>query len=200
MTATTTARLQWRAVDIVVAAVLGVATGLIFWVWNSIGYAGYEALNTLTPGFGGLATGLWYLGGPLGMLVIRKPGAAIFVELLAAAVSAGLGNQWGLPTLASGVAQGLGAEIVFALVAYRAFNAAITVLSGALAGAAAWLNELVVFGNAAKGTTFNAIYLVANVLSGALLAGVVALILVRLLAATGALDRFAAGRARLKEI
>ena len=40
---------SWRVVDIVTAAVLGVACGLLFWVWNSIGYAGFKALDTLTP-------------------------------------------------------------------------------------------------------------------------------------------------------
>ena len=45
---------RWRVVDIITAAVLGVATGLIFWVWNG-------------------------LGGVLGGLIIRKPGAAIMV-------------------------------------------------------------------------------------------------------------------------
>ena len=36
---------SWRVVDIVTAAVLGVACGLLFWVWNSIGYAGFKALD-----------------------------------------------------------------------------------------------------------------------------------------------------------
>ena len=30
---------RWRVVDIITAAVLGVATGLIFWVWNGLGGA-----------------------------------------------------------------------------------------------------------------------------------------------------------------
>lgn len=30
---------SWRVIDIVIASVLGVACGLIFIVWNSIGYA-----------------------------------------------------------------------------------------------------------------------------------------------------------------
>ena len=50
-------RFRWRVVDIVVAAVLGVATGLLFVVWNGIGYAWFEGLQALTPGFGGLAVG-----------------------------------------------------------------------------------------------------------------------------------------------
>ena len=79
----------WRVVDIVVAAVLGVAIGLVFLVWNSIGGAWFGAMDGVTPGLGGLAVGIWLLGGVVGGLVIRKPGAALLVEVIAAAVSAG---------------------------------------------------------------------------------------------------------------
>ena len=57
---------SWRVIDIVTAAVLGVACGLLFWVWNSIGYAGYKALDTLTPG---LAAWLWVSGSSAACLV-----------------------------------------------------------------------------------------------------------------------------------
>ena len=76
--------LAWRVIDIIIAAVFAVAIGLIFWVWNSVGYAWYTAANAITPGLGGIATGMWLLGGVVGGLVIRKPGAAIFVEVVAA--------------------------------------------------------------------------------------------------------------------
>ena len=79
--------LRWRTIDIVVAAVLAVATGLIFLLWNFIGGAAYTALEAFTPGISGLVTGIWLLGGVLGGLIIRKPGAAIFVEVIAATVS-----------------------------------------------------------------------------------------------------------------
>lgn len=185
---------KWRVVDIVVAAVLGVACGLIFWVWNSIGYAWYSAADALTPGFGGVATGVWFLGGVLGGLIIRKPGAAVFVEVIAALVSALIGNQWGIETLFSGLAQGLGAELVLLAFAYRRFGPGVAMLAGAAAGVGAWLLELVISANYAKGVVFNVIYLVTCSLSGIVLAGLLAFVLVRALAATGALDRFAAGR------
>ena len=187
------ARRGWRVVDIVVAAVLGVACGLIFWVWNGPGYAWYEAMNALTPGLGGLAQGIWLIGGPLGGLIIRRPGAAIFVELVAAAVSALLGNAWGMSTLLFGVAQGLGAEIALLIFLYRRFGLPVSVLAGALAGAASWASELLT-GNMAKGVEFNTVYLICDVISGAVLAGVLAWLLTRALARTGVLNRFASGR------
>ncbi|MCS4489906.1 ECF transporter S component [Corynebacterium sp. ES2794-CONJ1] len=188
--------LNWRVIDIVIAAVLGVATGLIFWVWNSIGYAWYEAANALTPGFGGISVGIWLMGGVLGGLIIRKPGAAIFVEVLAACVSAGLGNQWGIETVYSGLAQGIGAELIFAAFVYKRFGLGVAALSGIGAAVGAFILELFLSGNLAKTFEFNLIYLASMSVSGAILAGVLSFYLVKALAATGALDRFAAGRER----
>ena len=189
-------RLQWRVIDIVTAAVLGVACGLIFWLWNSVGYAGFTAMDTLTPGLGGLFNGVWFIGGVIGGLVIRKPGAAIFVEVLAASVSAALGSQWGIETIYSGLAQGLGAELVFAAFAYRRFGAGVCVLSGMGAGIGAFILELFAAANLAMSLAFNMIYLVCTLISGAVLAGVLGWLLVRALAQTGALDRFGPGRER----
>lgn len=186
-------RPRWRVVDIVTAAVLGVAVGLIFWVWNFVGGLWFTAADAATPGLGGVAVGVWLLGGVVGGLVIRKPGAALLVEVIAAAVSAVIGNAWGISTLYSGIAQGLGAELVFALFAYRRWGFLPAVLAGSGAGVGAWVLEFFL-GNSEKDPTFNTIYLVTLIISGAVLAGLLGWALVRALATTGALDRFASGR------
>lgn len=190
---TTTRTYGWRVVDIVVAAVLGVATGIIFVGWNFVGGAGYEVFNAVTPGLGGLAVGIWLLGGVLGGLVIRKPGAALAVELLAALVSAAIGNQWGITTLYSGIAQGLGAELIFLVFAYRRWGLVIAALAGAGAGVGAWVLEFVM-GNIAKSAGYNITYLICLIVSGAVLAGGVGWLLAKALATSGALSRFESGR------
>lgn len=193
-------RHSWRVIDIVTAAVLGIACGLIFWVWNLIGYAGFTALDTLTPGFGGLVVGTWLLGGVLGGLIIRKPGAAVLVELIAAIVSAVLGNQWGITTLYSGIAQGLGAELIFAAFAYRRFTLPVAALAGAGAGIAAVVLELFTSANLARSLEFNLIYLACVVVSGIVLAGILGHVVVRALARTGVLDRFGPGREQRNKV
>lgn len=186
--------LYWRVVDIVVASVLGVACGVVFLAWNTVGYAWFEAMDALTPGLGGIATGIWLIGGVVGGLIIRKPGAALYVELLAAIVSAVLGSQWGISTLYSGIAQGIGVEIVLAIFLYRRFGLGIAMLGGMAAGWGAFVLELFTSGNLGKTLQFNIIYLVTLSISGAILAGAVGYFVVKALAKTGALDRFAVGR------
>ena len=196
----TTDRFRWRVVDIVVAAVLGVAIGLLFWGWNTVGGLWFTAMDGLTPGLGGIAVGIWLIGGVIGGLVIRKPGAALLVELIAAIVSALIGNVWGVTTIFSGLAQGLGAELIFLAFLYLRFTLPVAMLAGLGAGVGAWVLELFLTPNLAKSVEFNLIYLGTLAVSGALLAGLVGWLLVRAHAATGALSRFAAGREARRDV
>ncbi|WP_159500644.1 ECF transporter S component [Microbacterium sp. 18062] len=192
--ARTRVSLRWRVVDIVVASVIGVASGLIFLLWN-IGYLGPKALlDPLLPGLQGLLDGPWLFAGVLGALIIRKPGAAIYTEVLAAVVSALVGNQWGgFLTLEAGFVQGLGAELIFLLFFYRRFTLPVAALAGAGAALAGGINNLVLW-FAGADTLFVVVYLISTVVSGVVLAGILSWLLARGLAATGALDRFAIGR------
>ncbi|WP_345800678.1 ECF transporter S component [Microbacterium sp. AZCO] len=192
--ATASRRLRWRVVDIVVASVIGVASGLIFLFWN-IGYLGPSALlQPLLPGLQGLLDGPWLFAGVLGALIIRKPGAALYVETLAAVVSALVGNQWGgFLTLEAGLVQGIGAEIVFLIFAYRVWTLPVAMLAGAGAAIAGGINNLVLW-YAGSNTSFTITYLISTTVSGAVIAGLLPWLVTRGLAATGALARFASGR------
>lgn len=186
-------RWRWRVVDIVVASVIGVALGVVFFVWG-FAYTGLDApLKALLPGVGAFTEGVWLVGAVLGGLLIRKPGAAIYVELLAAVVEALIGGQWGLLTLVSGLVQGLGAEVVLALFGYRIFRLPVAWLAGAGAGAGLAVFELNAY-YAGSGSLFATVFTLSAILGGAVLAGTLSWLAVRALAGTGALSRFAAGR------
>lgn len=186
--------LRWRVVDIVVASVLAVAAGLVFVFWNVASNPISTPLQALLPGLQALAGGGWLFAGVLTALVIRKPGAALYGEVVAATVSALVGNQWGVLTIESGLVQGLGAELVFAVFLYRRWNLPVAVLAGAAAGLALAVNDLILW-YPGSATAFAAIYTVSAVVSGALIAGVLSWFVVRGLAKTGALSRFDSGRA-----
>lgn len=184
---------RWRVVDIVVASVIAVACAVIFLLWN----VGYEIPSTfltpLLPGVQGLLAGPWLIAGVLGGLIIRKPGAALYTELVAAIISALVGNAWGPLTIVSGLVQGLGAELIFLLFLYGVWRLPVAMLAGAGAGLACGINDRILW-YAGADTLFTTIYIVSTTISGAVIAGLGAWLIARGLAATGALSRFAAGR------
>ena len=193
VTGRTSLNLRWRVVDIVVASVIGVAAGLVFFAWNQL-YAPVSApLQVVLPGLQSLVYGVWVIGGVVGGLVIRKPGAAILVELLAAIVSTGLGAQGGFLTLESGIVQGLGAELVFLAFLYRSWRLPVAILAGAASGLAMAGNDLILY-YAGADAWFALVYTVSAVISGAVIAGAGGWLVVRALARTGVLTRFEAGR------
>ena len=187
-------RLRWRVVDIVVASVIGVAVGVVFWAWGVVWGPISAPIEALLPGLQAAPAALWLVAGVLGALVIRKPGAALYTELVAAIVSALIGSQWGgLLTIEAGLVQGLGAELVFAIFLYRNWRLPVVLLAGAGAGLAMAVNDLVLW-YAGAAPTFAVVYTISAVVGGALIAGGLSWLAVRGLARAGALDRFAAGR------
>lgn len=187
------ARLRWRVVDIVVASVIGVASGVVFWLWGQA-WTPLSSLLAFTPGLEGLLAGGWLFAGVLGGLIIRKPGAALYTEVVAAVVSMAVGTQWGFLTLVWGLVQGAAAELGFALFAYANYRLIAALVSGALAGLAVAALDTSFSSIAAYDVGPRAVYFGAAVVSGILIAGLVSWLVARALAATGALDRFAAGR------
>lgn len=184
---------RWRVVDIVTAGVLGVVSGFLFFAWNLM-YAPLTApLEAVLPGMQSLLYGVWLIAAVLGALIIRKPGAAIFTEVVAASVSALLGASWGILTLESGIVQGFGAELVFLLLLYRNWSLFAAILAGATSGLAMAISDLIIWYPGAA-LSYVAIYTIAAIVSGGVIAGLGSWLLARGLAKTGALSRFAIGR------
>jgi energy-coupling factor transport system permease protein len=182
---------SWRTVDIVVAAVIAVAFGVVFWAWNLV-WAATGPVFVALPAAQYLIYGVWLIPAVLGALVIRKPGAALFTELVAAIVSALLGSQWGLDTLVSGVIQGGAAEIVFALSGYRTWTALVAILAGVATALAAWIHDMLLYYPEA-GIAAWMVFLAFMVVSAAAIAGYGSWLLMRALAQAGALGAFPSG-------
>ncbi len=184
---------RWRVVDLVTATAIAAASGLVFWMWDFICTAPLKLFGAVTPGFEGILNAFWLFAGPLAAIIIRKPGAALYAETVAAMLELLLGNQWGAGgSLVVGIMQGVGAELGFALLAYRVWNLASTMLSGALAGLGCGIYYWIT--NPGWGVLRASVYLATSVVSGALIAGGLSWVLYRMLMKTGALDHFASGR------
>ena len=180
---------RWRTVDIVVVALLAVAIGVVFWAWGTYVWAWGSFLGPQTES---LLTGVWLLPAVVCPLIVRKPGAALYGELVAAVVSALLGSYWGLDTLVSGLLQGAGAEIVFLLTMYRAWNPAVAILAAAGAGIGEAIHDLIV---SYPGIDYagRAVIGAAEIISAVAIVGIGGWLLVRALRDTGALQTFPSG-------
>lgn len=180
--------------DIVLMVVLGVVFGFLYWAlvqaWNGLavlmGPAGDLAQHVLLGG--------WLLVAPVAVAIIRRPGVGILAEVIASVVEVVfLGSPVGPLLVVAALLQGLGSEIPFALGRYRRFGWGRFAASGLL-------GATLVFGWSAfrfgwYGQDVLVLRLVLQAVSGVVLGGLLAKVVVDALHRTGVLDGFAIGRA-----
>ncbi len=187
-TSLTSPETRWRTRDIVVTAVIAVAFGVVFWAWDTV-------WNVAAPLFGAfkpleyVISGVWLMPAVIAALIVRKPGAALFAELVAAIVSALLGNFWGMDVVLSGFVQGMGAELVFAFTLYRSFGLPVALIAGGIAGVGEALHDLPVY-YPTNALPFQASVAVLEVASGVVIAGFGGWLLVRAIRQAGVLEGF----------
>jgi len=183
---------RWRTVDIVVASVVAVTGGVVFWAWDQLWTTTSAAFSVFPPAHAVLY-GIWLAPGVVGGLIIRKPGAALYTELVASLVEALLGNAWGISVVAYGLAQGLAPELIFAAFGYRWWRLPVSATAAAAAGLAAAVLDLF-FYYPTWHMSWKLSYVSIVMVSSMVIAGLGGLYLVRALARTGVLQPFASGR------
>ncbi|MDP4015430.1 MAG: ECF transporter S component [Candidatus Nanopelagicales bacterium] len=184
---------RWRVVDLVSVAVIGSTFGVVYWAWNQLWLVS-TPLFVAYPPTQALLYGVWMLPQVIAALVVRRPGAAVFGSMSAVVISAFLGNVFGLTVLIYGLAQGLAAEIVFAVFGYRVWNRLTAGIATALAAVAGTTLD-VTFYFPFWTEAWKQAYVSAGCLSGLVLGTVLAPWIVRRLASAGALDAMPSGRA-----
>ncbi|GAB3076440.1 ECF transporter S component [Pedococcus soli] len=183
----------WRTVDLLTVAFLGAAFGIAYWGWG-LAYGGpADLLGKAFPPLQGVTAAPWLMAGVVGGLVIRRPGAALLCEVIAALVSMLPGTQWGASTLVSGILQGAGAEIAFLLLGYGAFGLGAAALAGALSAPLEAVYEWQVYWTD-WGMDYKLLYGAILTVSGAVIAGGLGWLLTRALAKAGALGAFPVGQ------
>ncbi len=189
---------DWTTRELVVAAVLAVAVGVVFWGWGLLWSSVFQVIPF--P-FSYAFIGVWMIGGLLVPYVIRRPGAALMGELVAAFVSMALGNQWGILTMASGLVQGAGAELVFAGFRWKRFDRSTLYGAAAVAGAFSILLDTFLY-SYYRTYTWGSILVAAvlAVISSVVLGGVVSQLLGDALARTGVLSGLAISKGKVRRI
>jgi energy-coupling factor transport system permease protein len=186
-------RRSWALKDLVLVVVLGVVFGFAYWAlvqaWNGLsilmGPAGDLAQHVLLGG--------WLLVAPIAVAIVRRPFAGVLAEVLASVVEfVFLGSPVGPLLVVAALIQGVGSELPFALTRYRRFGWTVFAVSG-LVGAG-----LVFFWSAFRsgwyGQDILALRFAMQAVSGIVLGGLLARVVVTALARTGVVDNFAIGR------
>lgn len=182
---------QYTTRDIVIIAVIAAIAGVIN---TGTGNLWYLANSSLGPLGGAVLQGAFMWAYILVMWLVRKPGAAIFLGLIETAVEVLLGNASGIGTLGWGLTQGLGVEIVMAMSGYQNYTIWAALAAGASASQFGTTWTAILFGW--DPATANDVWLAIpiNLISGAVLSGLLGFYLSRALARTG-LIRSAASHA-----
>ncbi|HBU11474.1 MAG TPA: hypothetical protein DEB31_01690 [Clostridiales bacterium] len=187
---------KWQLKDIIMVAVLGLVFAVVY---LAILYAGVGVTAALTPF--GLAPfgyeifyGIWFMGATLAGFIIQKPGVAVVTEFLAAFLEFCMGNMGGPLVLISGLVQGAGSEVGFALFRYRKYNMASMCVSGLMAAVFSFAWGFVQNAYAAITPGMLAAMLAVRVASALLFAGVISKLAGQGLAKTGVLKSYALGQ------
>lgn len=123
----------WKLKDVLLIAICAVLFGVIY---LGCTYVGGILYGILTPfGMASLGYepfyGIYFMAGAFGVYVMRKPGAGLIAELLAAVLECLFGNYFGPIIILSGLVQGLGFELLVALKRYKKFDR-LTMIQGAV--------------------------------------------------------------------
>lgn len=183
---------MWKLRDVVVAVILALVCGLIFRLWDGV----YTILNIgWVPGQA-LINGVWFLAGMLIPYVVRRPGAAIIAELIASMLELVLAGNWGWGSVLSGLLQGFGAEIGFMVFAWKRYDAWAMMLAGVLSALGFFPQWLIGYQGLSypAGQIFG--YGIFNLISGAVLGGLLAKWIGDALYRTGVLRNFEIGKQR----
>jgi len=188
--------MNWKMKEVVLTVILSVACGVIYLGWSTL----YIPISAITGPVGaGFMFGIWVIASPIVAYIIRKPGAAFIAEVAAAAVELLTGSHFGLSALLVGIFQGIGAEIAFALFRYKRYNVFTLMLSGALAAILGMVYNLLANGFGFYTTEVFFMTLGIHIISGIILGGWLAKVVVDALAKTGVLDQYEVMKAKRKK-
>lgn len=168
--------------DIVIVAVIAAIAGVVN---TGTGNVWYLANSSLGPLGGALLQGAFMWAYVLAMWLVRKPGAALAVGVIEAAVEILLGNAAGVGTLGWGITQGLAIEVVMAICNYRSYGFWTAVLAGAASSQFGTLWTATLFGWDPSFARDVWLAIPINLVSGAVLSGIIGYLLARAIARTG---------------
>ena len=120
----------WTTRETVVVAVSSVVFGMIYLAWVQLWLLAQGLIGPIAMD---IVFGLWFAGSTFNAYVVRKPGVAFATAMIAVITQLLAGNPAGLILLITGLVQGAGSEIPFALTRWRRYSWFVLLTSGGAA-------------------------------------------------------------------
>jgi energy-coupling factor transport system permease protein len=177
--------------EIVLTLVLAVALGVAFWGWTFV----YDVAKPFlkVAGLSYLVAGFWLISGILVPFIVRKPGVALIASIMAAFIESLL-THWGLMSVLWGVVQGLGAEIIFFIFAYRRWNLPVLLLASVLSAIFSYALDFYLYDYGNLALSFNVLQISSYIISALIFAGVLSFLMCKRLKRMGILDQYLIGK------
>ena len=184
---------RWSLREILVVAVLGAVFGVLYIGWVQVWLIAQAIFGPVTMD---VVMGFWFIVSIIAAAIIRKPGAALLSELLAAVVQILMGSPAGLLLLLTGLVQGAGAEAVFAATRWKNYRLPVLMAAGVGAAVFSFIYTWIRFDYGALAPGLLVAMFVLRCLSGALLGGLAGHFITEALYRTGVLSGLAIDRDR----
>ena len=193
MTASEPTSFVWTQREILIVAVLGAVFAVLYLGWVQVWLIAQAFLGPVTMD---VVMGFWFIVSIIAAAIIRKPGAALFSEMLAAGIQILLGSPAGLILLLTGFVQGAGAEAVFAATRWKRYTLPVLIAAGVGAAVFSFIYTWIRFNYGALAPGLLVLMFTLRCLSGALLAGILGHLIVEALYKTGVLSGLPIDHAR----
>jgi energy-coupling factor transport system permease protein len=175
----------WTLREILIVTVLGAVFGVLYLGWVQVWLIAQAIFGPVTMD---VVMGFWFIVSIIAAAIIRKPGAALFSEVLAAVVQVMLGSPAGLLLLLTGLVQGAGAEAVFAATRWRKYTLPVLMAAGVGAAVFSFVYTWIRFDYGALAPALLLVMFALRCASGALLGGLLGHVIVEALYKTGVLS------------
>ncbi|MDR2387901.1 MAG: ECF transporter S component [Deltaproteobacteria bacterium] len=164
---------SWKLREVILVGIVSVVFGVIY---LAAVYLGIFFSTLVSPlGLAVMANepiyGIWFMAATFIAYFVRKPGAALLTEVLAALLEVMMGNMYGPLVLVSGTIQGLGAELVFLATSYKNYSLKVMALAGMASALGSFFIDFFISGYTKIAFGYLAIMLVMRLISSAFFCG-----------------------------
>ncbi|EPD49425.1 ECF transporter S component [Paenisporosarcina sp. FSL H8-0542] len=182
---------SWKLKEVVLLSVFAVVFAVVYLLFVQVGNIWAGVIGPIAYEW---IFGIWFIVSIICAYIIRKPGAALLSETMAATIEVMIGNAVGPRLILSGLVQGLGAEAAFAATGYKRYDWWVLCLAGIGSAVFSFAYGFFVSGYAALDPSLLLLMFTLRVMSGAIIAGLGGKYVSDGLLATGALRGYSISR------